>query len=64
MILYKCKCGDELLVKTNTEASREAKREFKKAHRTRHGYNRQEGSTEIHNPGHGYTRTIAKKEEK
>jgi len=63
MIKYKCKCGEKLLVKTNTEASRKTKAIFKKTHRTRYGYNRQEGSTEVHNLGHGYTRTIARKEE-
>lgn len=62
MIKYKCKCGDEITIKENTEASRKAKVIFKEIHRTHYGYNRQEGSTGVHNPGHGYIRTIAKKE--
>lgn len=49
MIIYKCtKCDDELLIRDNTEKSRDVKRTWKKKH---HKDN-----------GHGYIRLKAKKE--
>ena len=60
MIQYKCKCGEVLIVKENTEASRKAKVTFKLLHRTRYGCYL--NMVEVHNPGHGYTRTIARRE--
>ena len=61
MIIYKCKCGDEFIAGDNTEIERRKKVDWKLKHRTHYGYDRQEGSTEVNNPGHGYTRQIGRK---
>ena len=62
MIIYKCKCGDEFIARDNTEGERKNKVAFKKLHGNRKGYSRQyKAETLIHNPGHGYTRQIGRK---
>lgn len=64
MIIYKCKCKETFIARDNTEAERKRKVAFKKLHGNRRGYSRQcKAETLIHNPGHGFTRQIARKEE-
>jgi len=60
MIIYKCKCGDEFIAQDNSETTRRNKRIWKDKHGTRKGCYLK--AKEINNPGHGYTRQIAKKE--
>ncbi len=48
MILYKCICGQELVVSENSEAARAGKRAFKKAHDKKQ-------------PGHKWTRLVMKR---
>jgi len=63
MIIYKCKCGDEFIARDNTEGERKDKVVFKKLHGNRKGYSRQcKAETLIHNPEHGYTRQIGRRD--
>jgi len=59
MIIYKCKCGDELTVRDNSEISRENKRAWKQKHGTRKG--NYLTVIDLGNRGHGYTRQIGRK---
>jgi len=47
MVIYKCKCGDELVMTENTEKSRDEKREFKVRHHK--------------DKGHGWARRVVKR---
>lgn len=38
MVIYKCKCGDELAMTENTEKSRDEKRAFKEKHHKDKGH--------------------------
>ena len=75
MIKYKCKCGSTFIagkVHTKTtkdgtktsyrgsESERKDKVEWKLLHGIRRGCYQNE--MKLHNPGHGYTRTLARRE--